>query len=165
MPASKPKARRPGARAVPSLVASAEMQAHVREALGALARRAYEIFESRGRRSGRDLEDWLRAETELLHPARVEIARTPQGLKLRAEVGSFLPSELRVSIEPRRVTIVGERRQASTQAAGSTIYSERRSERILRFVDLPVAVDPSRATAAVRAGVCELKLPRAAATK
>jgi len=145
-------------------VASEEVRGHVREALDVLARRAYQIFESKGRKAGRDLEDWLRAETELLHPARVEIASTPQGLRLRAEVAGFRPSDLHVCVEPRRVTIVGERRQAAQRTSGTTIYSERRAERILRFVDLPVAVDPGRATAALRKGVCEIALPRAAPT-
>jgi hypothetical protein len=31
-----------------------------------IARRAYERFEERGREHGRDLEDWLEAERELL---------------------------------------------------------------------------------------------------
>lgn len=31
----------------------------------AIARRAYEIYESRGRIDGRDVEDWLQAEREL----------------------------------------------------------------------------------------------------
>jgi len=162
VPTPKPKARRPATSAAPKLLASEELQGHVRETLGALARRAYEIFESRGRRAGHDQEDWLRAELELLHPARVEISMTPQGLMLRAEVGGFAASELQVSVEPWRVTIVGERRRTGTRTAGKTIYSERRSERVLRFVDLPVAVDPSRATATFKAGVCELSLPRAA---
>jgi len=30
-----------------------------------IARRAYELFQERGRQPGRDLEDWLRAEREL----------------------------------------------------------------------------------------------------
>jgi hypothetical protein len=30
-----------------------------------IARRAYELYESRGRKDGHDLEDWLRAETEI----------------------------------------------------------------------------------------------------
>lgn len=30
-----------------------------------IARRAYEIFEARGRTSGREVEDWLQAEREL----------------------------------------------------------------------------------------------------
>ena len=30
-----------------------------------IARRAYELYETRGREDGHDLEDWLHAETEL----------------------------------------------------------------------------------------------------
>lgn len=31
-----------------------------------IARRAYQLYEDRGRKSGRDLEDWLQAEQEIL---------------------------------------------------------------------------------------------------
>ena len=34
-------------------------------ARGAVALRAYELFEERGRERGRDVDDWLRAEREL----------------------------------------------------------------------------------------------------
>ena len=30
-----------------------------------IARRAYELYEARGREDGHDLEDWLRAESEI----------------------------------------------------------------------------------------------------
>jgi hypothetical protein len=33
---------------------------------GAIARRAYELFEKRGREIGHDLDDWLRAEHEMM---------------------------------------------------------------------------------------------------
>jgi HSP20 family molecular chaperone IbpA len=161
VPASKPKPRASKS-AAPHLVTSEDVQGRVQDTVAALALRAYEIFEQRGRQSGRDLEDWLRAETELLHPARIEIAATAQGLKLRAEAAGFRASDLYVCVEPRRVTIAGERARSATRAAGTTIYAERRSERILRLVDLPLTVDPARATAALRAGICELTLPRAA---
>ncbi len=36
----------------------------------AIARRAYELYLERGAEPGRDLEDWLRAEAELLPPLR-----------------------------------------------------------------------------------------------
>ena len=32
---------------------------------GDIARRAYELFEARGARDGQDMDDWLRAESEL----------------------------------------------------------------------------------------------------
>ena len=40
-----------------------------------VARRAYEIYLARGAQPGHDLEDWLRAERELLEEARRSEAR------------------------------------------------------------------------------------------
>ena len=38
-----------------------------------IARRAYELYEARGREDGRDVDDWLAAEHELAHGS----SRTP----------------------------------------------------------------------------------------
>ncbi len=38
-----------------------------------IARRAFELFEGNGRWLGRDLDDWFRAEEELLHPVHLEM--------------------------------------------------------------------------------------------
>jgi len=35
------------------------------DVLEQIARRAYELYEARGREDGHDLEDWLRAEAEI----------------------------------------------------------------------------------------------------
>ena len=44
-----------------------------------IARRAYELFEERGREDGHDLDDWLQAEDELqAQPASPATARRPQ---------------------------------------------------------------------------------------
>ncbi len=39
-----------------------------------IRRRAYELYEQRGREGGRDLEDWLRAESELRQKAAKTVA-------------------------------------------------------------------------------------------
>jgi len=48
-----------------------------------IARRAYELFERRGRQHGRDLEDWLGAELELREtgdePSMADGAECPDG--------------------------------------------------------------------------------------
>ena len=49
-----------------------------------LRRRAYELYELRGRESGHDLEDWLQAESELI-PTRLKFALVPEGVKLVAD--------------------------------------------------------------------------------
>lgn len=43
-------------------------------------RRAYELYELRGRENGHDLEDWLQAESELL-PAGIHLALVAEGVK------------------------------------------------------------------------------------
>ena len=35
-----------------------------------IARRAYELFKRNGQTAGHELDDWIRAEAELLHPIR-----------------------------------------------------------------------------------------------
>jgi HSP20 family protein len=56
------------------------------EIYNTLTHRAYELFEGRGRQDGHDLEDWFRAESELLNPVPVEISEADGQLIVRAEV-------------------------------------------------------------------------------
>ncbi len=50
--------------AVKKTLASSEVTSDV-SVLEQIARRAYELYEVRGREDGHDLEDWLRAEAEI----------------------------------------------------------------------------------------------------
>ena len=50
-----------------------------------IARRAYEIYEERGRRDGDDLNDWLRAEAEVIFSVMVERRRAVEGSEATRE--------------------------------------------------------------------------------
>jgi Protein of unknown function (DUF2934) len=50
-----------------------------------IARRAYEIYEERGRRDGDDLNDWLRAEAEVIFSVIVEKRRAVEGMGMTRE--------------------------------------------------------------------------------
>jgi HSP20 family protein len=131
-----------------------------------ISRRAFELFERGGRIFGRDLENWLKAESELLHPVNISIEETGEGLKVEAEVPGFKAEELEVSIEPHRLTLTGKREvENEEKKKGKTIYSERRAERILRVVDLPVEVNTERVSAALKDGVLEFMMPKAVPAK
>src|SRR6185312_3626049 len=66
----------------------------------AITRRAYEIFEGNGRMFGHDLEDWFKAEMDLLHPVHVNIAESGDRLEVNAEVPGFSEKEIEVGLEP-----------------------------------------------------------------
>ncbi len=134
----------------------------VQELYDSVARRAYEFFESRGRVDGFDLDDWLRAESELLQPVRLELTDSNDALTIRAELPGFTAKDLQVSVEPRRVLISGKRESGGRRKTGKTVFTERRSSEILRALDLPSDVDPSKITTTFKDGVLELELPKAA---
>jgi HSP20 family molecular chaperone IbpA len=66
-----------------------------------LARRAYELFESRGRQDGQDLEDWFRAESELLNAMPVEITEADDQVIVRAEVPGLSDKDIEVRVAPQ----------------------------------------------------------------
>ena len=138
----------------------------MREMQEMISRRAFELFEQGGRTFGRDLDDWFRAESELLHPVNISMEETDEGLKVEAEVPGFKAEELEVSIEPHRLTITGKREAAKEEREkGKTVYSERRAESLLRVVDLPVEVNTEDVNATLKDGVLELMISKAVPAK
>jgi HSP20 family protein len=138
----------------------------MREMREMISRRAFQLFEEEGRIFGRDLDDWFRAESELLHPVSVSIEETDEGLRVEAEVPGFRAEDLEVSVEPSRLTITGNREAGKDEKKkGKTVYSERTAERILRVIDLPVEVNAEGARATLKDGVLEFGMSRAAPAK
>jgi HSP20 family molecular chaperone IbpA len=130
-----------------------------------IARRAFEIFDGDGRHHGHDLANWFQAEAEFLHPIHIEVSESPEALHMRAEVPGFKAEQLKVNVEPRRVTITGERESKEESKTEKTIYSETCSDQILRVVDLSTAVDAEKAKATLKDGMLALDMPKAAPAK
>jgi len=127
-----------------------------------IAKRAFEIFDGDGRPFGRDLAHWFQAEVEFLHPVHIELSESAEALHLHAEVPGFKAEELKVNVEPRRVTITGAREKKEESKTKKVIYSESCSDQILRVIELPAAVDTEKTKAALKDGVLELDMPKAA---
>jgi HSP20 family protein len=137
----------------------------IQQTYDSIARRAFEIFENNGRWFGHELEDWCRAESELLHPVHLEVAESDDGLTVRAEVPGFNTKELEIDVEPNRLTIVGKHEAQEEKKKARTIYSERCANEILRVLDLPAQVDSSKASATLKDGILNIELPKAAHAK
>jgi HSP20 family protein len=144
------------------LLPGSDLFDRIQELSNSIARRAFEIFENRGRALGRDLEDWLRAESEFLHPIHLDMAESGDAFAVRAEVPGFSAKELEVGVEPHRLTISGKRETSKEHTSKKTIYREQCSDQIYRAINLPGEVDTSKVTATLKNGVLELLMPKAA---
>ena len=130
-----------------------------------IARRAYELFESSGFTHGRALEDWLRAESEILLQAPADVTETETGFTIHADVPGFGEKDLEVRVAPRSLCITGKRQEASDQKEGKTVYSERRPKHIFRVLDLPCEIDPDTVNTTVSDGLLEIKLLKVGLSK
>jgi len=130
-----------------------------------IARRAYELFESSGFTHGHAHEDWLRAESETLLQAPVDVTETETGFTIRADVPGFREKDLGVRAAPRSLCITGKRQESSDQKEGTTIYSERPSTHIFRVVGLPFEIDPDTVNATVSDGLLEIKVLKVGLSK
>jgi HSP20 family protein len=130
-----------------------------------VAHRAYEYFEARGREFGHDLEDWFRAESELMRRVPVEIKEADSQITVRAEVPGFAANEINVSVEPQRLVISGKSEETTEEKKEQTLLSEFRSNQFYRELRLPAEVDPSKTTAVLKDGVLELVFAKVAESK
>jgi HSP20 family molecular chaperone IbpA len=138
-----------------------DLGGHMHDACTSIAKRAYEIFDHDGRVFGRDLEHWLRAESELFHPLHFVIKESDRTLTIRAEVPGFTAKDLEISVEARRVAISGKRQTKEERIKGTAVYCEQCSDEILRVLDLPADVEPSKTTATLKDGILSLEIPKA----
>jgi HSP20 family protein len=137
----------------------------VNATFGKIEKRAYELFEGRGRENGHDLDDWFKAESELLRPMPVEINENDNALVIKAEVPGFKAEDLNVSLEPTCLIIKGKLEEATEKTVDKTVYSESQSKETFRKVPLPFEVNPDAGEAFLRDGVLEIKAPKAPGAK
>ena len=128
---------------------------------GVIARRAFDIFESRGRSMGHDQEDWFRAESELLQRIPVNVTESNGEYIVRCEAPGFDSQDLEVIVEPLRIAISGNREAKKDEKNGEMIRSESRAGRIFQVLDLASMVDPSKVSAALKDGVLIIDLSKA----
>jgi HSP20 family molecular chaperone IbpA len=125
-----------------------------------VARRAYRLFTEGGFIHGHDLDDWLRAERELLHPAPIELSETDSQFTLRVELPGFREDEILVAVGLLDVIIFAERQVDAKRKKANVLYSEWRSKRVFRSWHLPGPINSCKASRRLSDGVLEITLPK-----
>ena len=149
----------------PVFVEAEKLFERMKEFSQSVARRAYEYFEARGREFGHDLEDWVRAESELMRRVPVEVKEADGRITVRAEIPGFAADEIKISVEPQRLFISGKSEKTTEEKKEQTLLSEFPSDQFCRELRLPAEVEPDKTTAALKDGVLELAFAKAAESK
>jgi HSP20 family protein len=132
----------------------------VDEVENTIARRAYELFTSRGFTDGHDLDDWFLAESELFGLMPVSVTETENEVTVKAGLPGFTEKDIEIRVEPRRLFIGGMHEEKSeNKKKGETIYTEH-SNQVFRTVNLPADVDVDKVKATLSKGDLEITLAK-----
>jgi HSP20 family molecular chaperone IbpA len=115
------------------------LRADVEQVYERIAARAYEYFTERGCVNGYDVDDWIRAERELLLKPNARLRREDSGFIIDVDLGNAGPADVQIRVTPRQMLVV------------SVAFEGRQIFQIVRFSE---TID----SAGVRAGFSDGKL-------
>jgi HSP20 family protein len=123
--------------------------------------RAFDFFRARGGEWGRELDDWFKAETELLRYVPVEITEADGMLKVNAAVPGYTPEDIELSVKDNVLMMSGKTEKKEEKKDENLVYSDLRSDRFFRQFTLPSPVDADKAMATLKDGILHIDLPKA----
>jgi HSP20 family protein len=131
------------------------------EMFNQIENRAYQLFEENGRTFGYDLDNWLRAESELVLKVPVDMTDETSQLLVKATIPDFKETEIKVNVQPARLTICGKHETKATE--NETTTSE--SKELFCSIALPCEVKPDTAKAEFKDGLLTVTLPKLEVTE
>ena len=112
-----------------------------------VAAQAYDNFRVRGGQFGRELEDWVNAESKVLRFTPLEVTEKNGAINVTAAVPGFRPDDIEISVDGNTLMISGEAKTMEHAQDEDVFYSDFYSDRFFRRIPLPVNVDVDHATA------------------
>jgi len=116
-------------------------------------RRAFELFENRGRKIGHELEDWLKAEHEIMGWPAAELDEKDGKYELDMTLPGYDAKDIEVTVTPSEIIVhakVEEKKKAETEKC---LWTEFRSNDVCRSFRLPETVDVDQTTATFDKGM------------
>jgi HSP20 family molecular chaperone IbpA len=121
-----------------------------------IMKRAFEIFDGNGHAFGKDLEDWLRAENELVWKPAIEIEEKDKEILLRIATPGVDPKDISIEVTDEDILVRAETRHERKEEKGKVHVCEFTSGSMFRSVRLPKRIDPDKVKAEFKNGILSL---------
>ena len=121
-----------------------------------IMKRAYEIFDANGHVFGRDLDDWLKAEEELVWKPAIELEEKDNKFLLQIAVPGVESKNIDIEVTPEEILVKAELHREQKETKGKVHTSEFESGNLFRSVRLPKKIDPDKVKAELKDGMLQL---------
>jgi HSP20 family protein len=119
-----------------------------------IMRRAHEIFEHSGALFGRDLDNWLQAEQELLWKPALELRETDGEFQLEAALSGVDPKDIDIEVTPEDIVLKAEVQHRHKEEIVHICEFE--SGNLFRSIHLPRKINPDKVKAEFKNGMLRL---------
>ena len=131
----------------------------------AVKQRAFDLFEHRGRRSGYDLDDWLKAEHELLGWPAAELAEKDGVYEAQISLPGFEAKDVEVTVAPAEIIVHAAVEETKESKKGDVLWTEFGSNDVYRRFEVPNPIDVEKVTAQLEKGILRINAPEIAPPK
>ena|ERR1051326_836046 len=121
-----------------------------------IVKRAFEIFDRNGQVFGKDLDDWLQAERELVWKPAVELEEKDNEFRLQIATPGVDPKDIDIEVTPEYVLVKAEGHHEHKEEKGKVHICEFASSNMFRSVRLPKKIDPDKVKAEFKNGMLTL---------
>ena len=127
----------------------------IQDAENRIRARAFELFAGNGL-FDRDLDNWLKAEDELILRPSIELREKDKQFKLKISVPGVEPKAMDIQATPDAILVKAELHHDHEVKEGDVHTCEFRSGSLFRAVQLPKKIDPDKVKAELRNGMLQL---------
>jgi HSP20 family protein len=110
---------------------------------------------------GSDLDDWLRAEREIVWSPPSELVEGEREVRLRIAAPGLEPKDIHITMLPRTIIVKGETSHRHDREEGAVRLCEFSTNSLLRRFDLDSPIDVDRASASLDQGILQIVAPKA----
>ena len=119
--------------------------------------RAFELFQRRGGTPGNDVDDWLKAESEIFQIPKMEFAEKDGEYEIELRVPGFEAKDIHIAALPDALIVEGDVHQERRRTEGNMHVNEYSERKVFRNIPLPEPVDVDHVSATLDHGLLRLK--------
>jgi len=135
--------------------AGAPLFDELQKTLEQIRQRAFDLFQQRGAIPGSDLDDWFRAEREVLWAPRSELTESAHDYILRIAAPGLEGGDVKVTATPQTIVVRGKAVHKHNGSDRSIWFCEF-GEKLFRRFDVPDRIDLDRVTATLDKGILRI---------
>ena len=118
--------------------------------------RAFDLFDKRGRELGHELEDWLKAEHELVGWPAAELAEKDGAYQMQVALPGFEHKDIEVTATSTEIIVHAETKEETKTQKGTVLWTEFGSNDVYRRFEVPHTINVDKVTATLENGVLKI---------